>query len=410
MITIKKSIDLNNQLLTDMIKQYSSIVRYSYNRIIKDGITSLSELEKVVKSSMNNIDLIDASWLKCAVKEASSLKRDGKLYFGSKKQFFNKKYHKKSTYNKSIPLNMRGSKNDKGNRKFKLDINNNLIIFKPFKGESIEIKLKLSKKETKLLSYIQYLSEVKQGYFNVKLTESNVWISFEEPELTTFKPIKNRFLGLDINPNYIGISIMDNDKEVFTKLIDLKSLNKKSTNKVNYELIMISNYIVKLSKHYRVDQVGIEDLKMRSKNYRRGKSYNKLVNSWNRNLLVNNLTKNLKINGVKYRLVNPFYTSFIGQLKNELDYDPIAASKEVGYRLNIKKEDEYKYVQDYLDSQVSTRWKEMLPDVKSNRDLYTYFKNNPKSSYRKFFNDSEKESLKFVRLKSYKSLIDLITF
>lgn len=46
----------------------------------------------------------------------------------------------------------------------------------------------------------------------------------------------------------------------------------------------------------------------------------------------------------------------------------------------------------------------------SNRDLYTYFKNNPKTSYRKFFNDSEKESLEFVRLKSYKSKIDLLTF
>lgn len=408
MITIKKSINIGDDYLYKMIKQYSSVVRFSYNRIIKDNITSLSELEKIVKSSMNNIDLLDASWIKCAVKESTQIKRDSKIYFGSKRQFFNKKYHRKSIYNKSISLNMRGSKNDRGNRKFKLDINNSLITFKPVKGKSIEIKLNLSKKEFKLLNYIEYLSKNKQGYFNVKLSLDKIWISFNEPTLSTYKPINNRILGLDLNPNYIGISIMDDKKEVFKKLIDLKSLNKKSTEKVNYELVIISNYIVKLCKHYLVDKVGIEDLTMISQNHRKGKYYNRLVNRWNRNLLVNNLTKNLNLNGVKYKFVNPFYTSFIGQLKNINDYDPIAASKEVAYRVNI--ENEYKYVQDYLDSEVSTQWKEMISDVKSNRDLYTYFKNNPKSSYRVFFNDNEKSKLKFFRLKSYKSMIDLITF
>ena len=64
----------------------------------------------------------------------------------------------------------------------------------------------------------------------------------------------------------------------------------------------------------------------------KGKYYNKLVNNdWNRNYFVNNLKKWLNINSIKFLMVNPFYTSFIGQVKNPGDYDSIAASKEVAY-------------------------------------------------------------------------------
>jgi len=85
MITIKKRHYIEDEYFIKILKQYNSVVRFSYNRRIKDKIEKLSELEQLIKSSMKNIDLLDASWIKCAVKKSVELQTDTKLYFGGKK-------------------------------------------------------------------------------------------------------------------------------------------------------------------------------------------------------------------------------------------------------------------------------------------------------------------------------------
>ena len=110
-------------------------------------------------------------------------------------------------------------------------------------------------------------------------------------------------------------------------------------------------------------------------------------------------------------MVNPFYTSFIGQLKNMNDYDSIAASKEIVLRGYLSKTMRMRdYVEDFLSSLVATRWKEMLPEIVTYRDLYNYFKLQKKSknSYRFLFNDVEKQKWSCSRLWHYESGIDLI--
>lgn len=107
MITIKRKHNLDNLVFKELIDKYNNVIRYSYNRRLKDGITKLSELEKFVKSNMNNIGCLDASWIKCAVKTSSELNIDNKLYFGGKKNFFKRKFKKIESYNKDFPLGMR---------------------------------------------------------------------------------------------------------------------------------------------------------------------------------------------------------------------------------------------------------------------------------------------------------------
>jgi predicted transposase len=76
-VTIKKSQSVFNDIR--FIEQYSSVVRFTYNRIMKDKITKASELEHIVKSTMKNIELLDASFIKCAVKKATELNREEKF-------------------------------------------------------------------------------------------------------------------------------------------------------------------------------------------------------------------------------------------------------------------------------------------------------------------------------------------
>lgn len=411
MITIKKKHNIFNDI--KLIKEFSSVVRFSYNRIL-DGITKPSELEKLVKNTMNNISNLDSSWIKTAVKKSLELQTDNKLYFGGKSNFLKKKYNKVNNYSKLISLDMRGSTSDFGNRKAELDITNNLIIFKPKRGIKYEIPLNLSKGERKMLLKLENQCENKQNYFNIKIDLNFIWISFDETRLpvdTVHEYIDNRILGIDLNPNYIALSILDNGiKEVYKEIIDLTELNKKDKNKKQYELSVLNKYIINLVKGFHVEYVSLEDLNIKSKDNGKGKNYNRLVNNnWNRNYFVNNLVKLLNINGMKYKFVNPFYTSFIGQIKNQLDYDSIAASKEVAYRCYLSKDKIVDYVNNFLSSSVTTQWKEMLPNVNTYKDLYNYFKKSKsRNSYRFLFNSTEKEKRSYLRFKFYRSEIDLI--
>jgi len=408
-ITIKKKHNIQNDTLNDLISKFNNVVRFSYARKIKDGIDNLSDLEKIVKSSMENIEILDASWIKCAVKVASDLHTDKKLYFGGKSNFFKRKFNKISGYNKDFPLEMRGSSNDKGNRKAKLS--GNTLIIKPYKGLEIPIDLKLSRREQRMLNIISEQAMSKQNYFNFEIDQEHVWISFNPPVMSVHEFRKDRYLGIDLNPNWIAVSIMDIGKEVYKELIDIRLLNKSSKTKKYYEMVSINKHIIGLCKHYRVEYVCLEDLSISSSNKGLGKNYNRLVNGWNRNGLVNNLVKHLTISDIKYLMVNPYYTSFMGQIKNNKDYDSIAASKEVAYRGFMVNKGLIKgYVNDFLGSLVATRWKEMLPQINTYKDLYDHYKIQKKSknSYRFLFNDQEKGQWSYFRLGSNKSMIDLI--
>jgi len=442
--TIKKkhNIKLNDKF----INQYSSVIRYTYNRIIKDNVTSLSELENIVKTKMLNIDELDASWIKTAVKKAvelnstriattkakekerldkekldkktpikKSLKpkkprraiefiRDKKVYFGGRGNFFKRKYNKIDELDKSIPFDMVGSCSDKnGNRKAELNvINDNEIIFKPKSGIKQSIKLKLSKNEFKLLSRLELECKENKKYFNIKLDKENVYISFDESRLKQEKKsqIKNRILGIDLNPNWIGYSIQDFKKQsimIYKNIISLEKLNKLSTEKKNHEIYEIVKHIIHECIHYQVNMVGIEKLSINSKEYNKGRKYNKLLNNdWNRNDFVNNLTKWLNINNIKTITVNPAYTSFMGQIDNPNDYDSVAASLEIGHRTFLVSRGVS--IKDYIndrkinnDEMQSTRWKKMVVDQLFGTyiDLYKFFKKKKfLSSYRFLFHDN----------------------
>ena len=415
MITLKKRHNLSDKYFIDFTNQFNSVVRFAYNRRVKDGITKLSELEKIVKTKMENIDLLDASWIKCAVKKSTELQTDSKLYFGGKKNFFKRKYKKIDSYDKNSPIEMRGSKSDSnGNRK--ADLKGNLFIFKPVKGKEYEIKLDLSKNEKRMLDVIEEECKSGKNYFNFEISKDYVYISFNEPVLEKHEFKKDRFLGIDLNPNWIALSILDKGtNEIYKELIDLRKLNKCDINKKKYELSILNKHIISICKQYKVEFVCLEDLSIKSSDKGKGKSYNKLLNNdWNRNFVVSNLVKLMNINDIGYRMVNPFYTSFMGQLKNIEDYDSIAASKEVAFRgyLMIRGIKVYDYVNEYLNGLVNTHWKEMLPNIDTYKDLYKYFKTKKKSknSYRFLFNDTEKLKWSYFSLKSNKSMIDLIRF
>lgn len=227
---------------------------------------------------------------------------------------------------------------------------------------------------------------------------------------------QDRILSFDMNPNYIGLTICDwiddNKDIVYKEIIDLRKINNKdvNNNKRKYEIFQISKHIINLCKHYKCECIGFEKLNIRSKDYKKGKVYNRLCNNvWLRNDFINNIKKRCNIEGIKFYEVYAYYSSFIGQLTNENEYDMIGASLELSRRTNLFKNKTSKdIIYPILDiNKLSTRWKEMINLHKINvvnwKELYNYFIKKLKYSYRFLFQSDNKFDWNSLRLNSVKS-------
>lgn len=418
MITIKLPI-ITQIDISKYQKQFNNIARFAYNRF-QEGKTQ-SQIEKLVKSTMNNIDLMDSSFIKSAVDSVKQMKNQ-KVIFGGKKNWndYNNNLKTKQEYqkNKLRPISVRGSKLDnRGNRKFQLDIiDNNRIIFKPNKKTKIYLNIPKTKHHSTLI-LLQRLCEVGQEPFTCAITNESVHITFDETILRKENYVgkKKRILAIDSNPNYVSYVITDHDKVLKKEIIGLKELNEASTNKKKHEDYEIVKRIVEIAKHYKVKHIIHEKLSIESSDKGKGKKFNKLCNNnWRRNRFFENLNKRCNIIGIHIQAVIPEYSSFIGQINHENEYDSIAAALELArrgllylskyyYNENVNVEGGIVGIKQNLSNDLADRWKKKLDYEKvfvTYESLYKEIK-KMKYSYRHFFQFNWFS----FRLKSCKSLI-----
>ena len=412
MITIKlpyRSTDKYYAVLHQLRKEYSSVVRYSYNRYL-DDIKQIDIRHSL--SQLNNINHLNSWHEQNAIMEANQLfKRFNdtpNIIFGGKHNFIQRLKNKitKEEFDEKrlLPLNIQGECLKKGNRSFILDIiDNNQIIFKLNTKQHFNLELpNLRNNIKKQLYKLQELNEVKQGNhgycYSIKLTDTHIYISFEEFKEQIHQYDEQRYIGIDLNPDTIGISIHENNKILHTQEFSLKLIfdkilsNNLSSdskeikyyqNKLQFETYEISKSISNLAKHYNCKTVFIEDLNFKSK-LSKSQKYNNIGNRknrnlWKRQLFVNNLVKRLNIFGIKLFTVNPAYSSFIGNLQYNYT-DPINASIEIArrgyeYRINKNKDKFYPIIK--LKDNLIHQWKEMvnIDTVKNWKDLFLIIKN-----------------------------------
>ena len=357
MKTIKLKIK-NEINITKELKEFNSIVRFSFNRF-QEGLK-----EKEVREKVNYLFKDNCWFNQCGIKVGQQLfkkHKDKHIIFGGKSLMIKylKKLIAKEEYSlkKLLPINIQGEACKKGNRLFNFDLVNSKLTLKLSKKNHQEIEFyKPNKNQFRELSKIQELVDNKQLTLTVSLNNEYIWLTFDENLLEIqekFKDLKNnRVLGLDLNPNYIGLSVLEfNKKDEFKVLhkqvFDLSALNitsKKSssnrtskylTNKRKFELIQVCYEINKLMNYWKCSKLCIEDLNIKSSNKGYGRTFNRLCNNvWNRNLVVNKLKMLSSIFGYELVEVNPIYSSFIGNILygNENTPDMIASSIEIGRR------------------------------------------------------------------------------
>ena len=412
--------------LTPILKQYSSVVRYSYNRFLEN------KTEKEVRyltKSLNTVDLLNSWLIQCAIKDAKAIHSrfsNEKVIFGGKKNFILRcqgKISKEEYQLKRLsPLNSQGEVLRQGNRSFKLDIiENNQIIFKLNRNKHIEIKLPNLRNNIKNeLFKLQQLNEVKhqKGYtYSIRLDLEYIYISFEEFKSEKARNLnENRYLGIDLNPDTIGISILENENIIYTQEFSLKPifnkiLNEKLStnsdrmkyfqNKLKFETYEISKSITNLAKYFNCKSVFIEDLHFKGSSAIKI-SNRKNKNLWKRELFINNLNKRLNVEGIKLYSVNPAYSSFIGNLQHNYT-DAVNASIEIarrGFEYKIKKNKKAFYP----DLLVKHQWKEMATKYKDWKEFFLEIK-NLKLKYRVSLNECLHKFNVFQQNSSHKSMV-----
>ena len=197
--------------------------------------------------------------------------------------------------------------------------------------------------------------------------------------------IKNRYCGIDLNPEYIGVTIMDKYKIVDRFTYNLSDLLKKSNkssdhkdsiylnNKRKYEIGVIYTKLFDLLKHYKVAYFVMEDLNFKSKLDSK-EANRKTKNVWNLEYQQNLIIKHCNINGIQLIEVNPCYSSFIGNILHA-DFDPANASTEICRRgiMKYKKGNNFypELTSTILDTVVD-RFFESIPDVQDFKDCQTW--------------------------------------
>ena len=402
MQTIKLKYSISSQedqlLLNEYIRQYNSVYRVAFN--------CLQNKTKLNIQNLNNIEKLDSWFIQSANYDAKflySLNETNKVIFGGKKNFFNrlKGLITKEQYkqNRLVPLTSfgekcSGTKHVHGNRKFKLDETLQFIILK-LKERKIQIELpkQLHQNYKKLLIEVYKHQLLDDCPITYKINLNYVYIQFDETIVLQnkqfYKQINNRVLGIDMNPNYIGWSIVDWKSESEFKIIksgiySIKELNDKDfslkgkgfsseskerqyiTNKRQFETIQIVKDIINKSIYYKCQIISIEDLNMKSSDKELGKHYNKLVNnSWNRNQFINNLTKRSNIFNIKLLKVKPEYSSFIGNFlyRSLQKPDMVLASIELGRR-------GYEFYNQYILKTKEIKKNIVRPNLTSFKKLY----------------------------------------
>lgn len=409
MKTIKLKVTFNDSIEED-IRIYSSIVRYTFNRF-QDGLST-----KEVYTKAKSIFDINSYLLNCAIREANSLyklQKDKKVIFGDfirrAKNLITKDEYKKS---KLRGFCSEGEKLQKGNRLFSFDIENETIVYKRSKKEHISLKLpKLRNNIKRELLKIQNLMEQKIIPITIKLHRNYIFITYdnevvnEELRLKDLK--KNRVLGIDLNPNYIGFSVLEfDDNDNFSVLkkgvFDVSSLNRAyNKNKKRHELIQLNHKLISICKHYKVSKISIEELTIKSSDKGFGKTFNRLCNNqWNRTVTVNNLKVLSSTYGIELVEVNPVYSSFIGNLENGDNNTPdmVASSIEIGRRgykkffknwfypiLNLEKiKNKFNQWKEEIYSDVKD-WKDLFQKVKKSGMRYRFQLNDYDAVFKRFY-------------------------
>lgn len=380
--------------LFDIIKQYNSVLRFTYNRLSENPKLKTSEIT-AMQHMLNNIDLIGSHLKNSATYDAKALvkgKHDG-IIFGGRSLFIkrcqNKITRDEFLIKRLLPICSIGESNHRGNRLFTI-VDEQTIEFKLNRNKHFILNLvSVGRKRTKELRSLIKLQNSCSLPITYKLDLEHIYITFDYSYICqqTYETKENRVIAIDMNPNSVGWSVVDwksgnrykviqsgtfeikplNDYRDLKHIASVDKLHKYVTNKRDHEVIHIAKQLYDLCKYYKCEVFAVEDLNIQSSDKGKGRKFNKLCNNnWNRNLFVNQIRKRILASSTTLVEVQPQYNSYIGNLifrENRLP-DECLASIEIGRR-------GFEFATQYIFNRRPQKKTVIFPDIESVKNQLT---------------------------------------
>lgn len=340
-----------------------------------------------------------------------------------------------------------GNSKDKGNVFFNFYLGDNLIIFKPNRKTKIVINIKPTKSQKKELEQLQYLIDLKEIPVTVYLSSKKISIIYSserlnnfdfkendyKKETTTLKSKEERkelwikykkdqekrklfgkhfdvYCGIDLNPEYIGVSIRNKNKILFAKCYDLKEIFNKTrdnnTKQIKYNLSHIYKDIFKLCNHYKVSNFVTEKLTFKHDENNSRSMNRKTKNLWCRTFQTELIQKYTERLGIIHLEINPAYSSFVGNMVYEC-FDPVAASLEICRRGMLYKkiliEDWYPDAKGFRLSSFGMHVSDLETSNLNVQSLYQFFKSRNKSYRRSQSLEERKSKSKLILTRTFQN-------
>lgn len=283
--------------------------------------------------------------------------------------------------NKLYSFYLLGEANQKGNRFFDFSqLDENVIIYKPYKGKKIEISFSHYKSYKNELLKLKELSENKEISISIYLSTDYISISYDDSKLNGYcidenerrkevneiklkkynkdeeklliKDVykkyynileekqllgkkKNRYFSFDSNPEYIGCAILDkindNDfKVIKTFYFDLSDLSKDKNKRI-HGISHIWKKIFSIIHYYNCSYFIQEELDITNNDLGNRIANRKVNNLWYRELSNHLIQKYIHKNGYIKIDINPVYSSLIGNMLYSYN-DCCNAAIEIGRR------------------------------------------------------------------------------
>ncbi len=375
MITLSCRLELSSEdkrKLLDLMRRFSSAVRFAYNRLLEDK--NQSQIQKLLQETFSLNARYSASAYFKAQAILNSCKERGqnpkKLVFGGRKLFerLSKKHlngkvraklYKEWKERRQGTLYSVGEKANKGNQNTRFVKIGDEWFLRINTGNREWIYAKVlrsvKRERDKWIDFIWRLTEAELSgaWFpytvEIKLREGELYafVSFEEvlPEVTITKDFG--VIGIDLNASPLHIAWAEVSKDgnlVSYGQISMHELLEKETAKQRKDyLYKLAHEITNLAKE-KGKAIAIERLRKVSKGQRgdgKGKLRRRLHN-WIYAGLLDKLKKVARRKGIQVIEVNPAYTSVIGALKycpNYLIDKDTAGAYVIGRRALGFKED-----------------------------------------------------------------------
>jgi hypothetical protein len=399
------------------LRRYQSVaIRTAYaNALAPDGVPRKEmDLRHQVKARVISDGVLDSWAVQCATRigiAKRKLRSDGKLIFGSRAELERRRkglisceqWRRKRLH----PFVSHGDRQKKrGNQNVHL-IDETTILVKIGREESggrsgktltLLALLHLPRMNGNRGVIMRQLAEIcgrndEKDRINVSyaIGDTHISITFDPLDLPNHpqrrrpvRPFAGRSLGVDLNPNWIGMAVAENvgDPSRLSEtsllehaLVKLDLPSDASPELVRETLAAVADRAIGLARKHRCGAIVLVKGLGKLRSSGRNRSLNRLLNYWARTIFVQMLTRRARLAGIQVVEVWGGYSSTIGNIAFDAP-DACAAACEIARRGTARLAKAKDVLPVYEEGCVSRLWKngEVPAELKSWQDVHRSIK------------------------------------